>query len=99
MPELPEVETIRRDLEAKISGFWLLESPEEMSQGLGPEPLEEGFTEDVLVKAVEGRKAPVKSIILDQRRIAGIGNIYADEALFAAGIDPRKLGMDLAPEE
>jgi formamidopyrimidine-DNA glycosylase len=41
----------------------------------------------------------VKSIILDQRRIAGIGNIYADEACFAAGIDPRRLGATLKPGE
>jgi formamidopyrimidine-DNA glycosylase len=83
----------------KFGGFWLMESTEEVARGLGPEPLEEGFTEDVLVEALKDRKAPVKSIILDQRRIAGIGNIYADEALFAAGIDPRKLGVEITPEE
>ena len=83
----------------KFGGLWLLESAEDISRGLGPEPLEEGFTEDVLAEALKGRKAPVKSIILDQRRIAGIGNIYADEALFASGIEPRRLGLDLSPDE
>jgi formamidopyrimidine-DNA glycosylase len=83
----------------KFGGFWLVESLEGVSEALGPEPLEEGFTEDVLVEALKDRKAPVKSIILDQRRIAGIGNIYADEALFAAGVDPRRLGKDIAQDE
>ena len=83
----------------KFGGFWLVESLDVVSEALGPEPLEEGFSEEVLVAALKDRKAPVKSIILDQRRIAGIGNIYADEALFVAGIDPRRLGKDVAPEE
>ena len=55
---------------------------------LGPEPLDRGFTPDVLRDAARGRRAPVKAFLLDQRRVAGIGNIYADEALFRAGIHP-----------
>jgi len=84
----------------KFGGLWLAEDFVEVTAaGLGPEPLSEGFTVDILTKAVEGRKAPVKAIILDQARIAGIGNIYADEACFEAGIDPRRLGLTLtAPE-
>ena len=57
---------------------------------LGPEPLDPGFTPDVLRAAAHGRRAPVKAFLLDQRRVAGIGNIYADEALFRAGIHPLK---------
>jgi formamidopyrimidine-DNA glycosylase len=57
---------------------------------LGPEPLEPAFTADVLRRAAKGRKAPVKAFLLDQRRIAGVGNIYADEALFRARIHPLK---------
>ena len=83
----------------KFGGFWLLESPDDISTDLGPEPLGEGFSREVLEQAFANRKAPVKSIILDQRRIAGIGNIYADEALFEAGIDPRRLGKDIRPDE
>src|SRR5262249_39123779 len=83
----------------KFGGFWLLDSLDNVSDGLGPEPLEEGFSEEVLVAALKDRKAPVKSIILDQRRIAGIGNIYADEALFESKIDGRRLGKDIASEE
>jgi formamidopyrimidine-DNA glycosylase len=55
---------------------------------LGPEPLDERFTADVLARAAAGRRAPVKAFLLDQRRVAGIGNIYADEALFRARIHP-----------
>jgi formamidopyrimidine-DNA glycosylase len=55
---------------------------------VGPEPLEPGFTPEVLSNAARGRKAPVKAFLLDQRRIAGVGNIYADEALFRARIHP-----------
>jgi formamidopyrimidine-DNA glycosylase len=77
----------------KFGGFWLVEDiSEAVATGLGPEPLSEGFTVAVLAEALKGRKTPVKSILLDQSRIAGIGNIYADEACFAAGIDPRRLG-------
>jgi formamidopyrimidine-DNA glycosylase len=59
-----------------------------LSGRLGPEPLDPGFTPEVLGRAARGRRAPVKAFLLDQRRVAGIGNIYADEALFRAGIHP-----------
>ncbi len=82
----------------KFGGLWLVADFGEVTLNLGPEPLSEGFTPELLGAALAGRKAPVKSIILDQRRIAGIGNIYADEACFAAGIDPRRLGATLGEE-
>ena len=83
----------------KFGGLWLAEDYSEVTTALGPEPLSEGFTVEGLSKALAGRKAPVKSIILDQRRIAGIGNIYADEACFAAAIDPRRLGVTVTDLE
>jgi formamidopyrimidine-DNA glycosylase len=84
----------------KFGGFWLVEDVSHASAtGLGPEPLSEGFTIAHLAAALAGRKAPVKAILLDQRHIAGIGNIYADEACFAAAIDPRRLGADVTPPE
>ncbi len=55
---------------------------------LGVEPLTPEFTPQYLRRAAHGRTAPVKAFLLDQRRIAGVGNIYADEALFRAGIHP-----------
>jgi formamidopyrimidine-DNA glycosylase len=57
---------------------------------LGPEPLEPSFTPELLAELARGRRAPVKAFLLDQARIAGIGNIYADEALFRARIHPLK---------
>jgi len=84
----------------KFGGFWLLDDIAEASKsGLGPEPLSEAFTVDVLAAALANRKAPVKSILLDQKYVAGIGNIYADEACYAACIDPRRLGADVTPGE
>jgi formamidopyrimidine-DNA glycosylase len=83
----------------KFGGIWLVEELSQVTPNLGPEPFDEGFSIGVLSDAVAGRKAPVKSIILDQSRIAGIGNIYADEACFAAGIDPRRLGATLETGE
>ena len=58
--------------------------------GLGLEPLGDAFTTEWLSMRLRGRRAPVKSLILDQRIIAGIGNIYASEALHRAGIAPRR---------
>ena len=55
---------------------------------LGVEPLDPGFTGDALHAMASGRRAPVKAFLLTQERIAGVGNIYADEALFRAGIHP-----------
>tara|TARA_B110000977_G_scaffold201094_1_gene294108 strand:- start:1223 stop:2074 length:852 start_codon:yes stop_codon:yes gene_type:complete len=60
---------------------------------LGPEPLSNDFHEAILVNALKGRNMPVKSALLDQRIVAGLGNIYVCETLFRAGISPaRKAG-------
>ncbi len=59
-----------------------------LSERLGPEPSTPAFTPQYLRAAARGRSAPVKAFILDQRRIAGVGNIYADEALFRARVHP-----------
>jgi formamidopyrimidine-DNA glycosylase len=58
--------------------------------GLGPEPLAEDFTPAVLAAALAGRRTPIKVALLDQRVVAGLGNIYACEALYRAGISPRR---------
>jgi len=57
---------------------------------LGLEPFDERFTAEHLRALARGRTAPIKALLLDQRKIAGVGNIYADEALFRAGIHPRR---------
>jgi len=58
--------------------------------GLGPEPLEDGFEGDHLWRLSRGRSAPVKAFLMDQSIVVGVGNIYAAEALFRAGIAPRR---------
>lgn len=59
---------------------------------LGPEPLGDGLTADHLREATRGRKQAIKLLLLDQRIVAGLGNIYVCEALWRSGIDPRKPG-------
>jgi formamidopyrimidine-DNA glycosylase len=59
-------------------------------QALGPEPLSDDFSAKVLAQAFAGRSASIKSLLLDQRIVAGLGNIYVCEALFMAGIKPNK---------
>jgi formamidopyrimidine-DNA glycosylase len=66
---------------------------------LGLEPFEEGFTAEHLRAQAKGRRAPIKALLLDQRRIAGVGNIYADEALFRAGIHPLRAAGTLTGEQ
>jgi formamidopyrimidine-DNA glycosylase len=66
---------------------------------LGLEPLEEGFTVEHLRDLARGRRTPVKAFLLDQRRIAGVGNIYADEALHRAGIHPLRPAGKLSGEQ
>jgi formamidopyrimidine-DNA glycosylase len=63
---------------------------------IGPEPLDPAFTPARLGEALGGSRTAVKKALMDQRRLAGVGNIYANEALFAAGIDPSKPARDLA---
>ena len=65
-------------------------------KGLGPEPLDAEFTPDVLSAALKGKRTPIKAALLDQRVVAGVGNIYACEALFEAGISPKRLASTVA---
>lgn len=65
----------------------------------GPEPLSENFDVNYLARILNEKKTPIKKILMDQRSIAGIGNIYADEILYDAKIHPLKLGKDLSPDK
>jgi formamidopyrimidine-DNA glycosylase len=65
-------------------------------RGLGPEPLSRGFTPAVLSAALKGKRTPIKAALLDQRVVAGIGNIYVCEALFESGISPKRLASTVA---
>jgi formamidopyrimidine-DNA glycosylase len=73
--------------------------PHGFDRDLGIEPIGADFTVDVLAELASGSRAPIKQLLLDQRRIAGIGNIYAAEALWRAGIDPRRPANSLETDE
>ena len=79
----------------KFGRIWLVEDVSEVVGKLGPEPLSEAFVPRILMQALEGRKANIKALLLNQTVVAGVGNIYADESLFHAGIDPRRPGGGL----
>lgn len=67
--------------------------------GLGPEPLGNGFDAPALGRRLAGRVAPVKALLLDQRVVAGLGNIYVCEALWRAGISPLRAAGTLTADE
>ncbi len=83
----------------KFGRVWLVRDWKMAAQKLGPEPLESEFTHQVLAQRLKNREAPIKALLCDQSVIAGIGNMYADEALFAAKINPLRSGSSLTSEE
>jgi formamidopyrimidine-DNA glycosylase len=70
----------------------------ELLDGIGPEPLTDDFHGDLLWKLSRGRTASVKTFLMDNAVVVGVGNIYASEALFAAGIDPRRAAGKVSRE-
>lgn len=76
----------------RLGTVWLLDERgwAAYTARLGPEPLDDTFTPALLVERLAGTRVAIKKAIMDQRRLAGVGNIYANEALFAAGLDPSK---------
>ncbi len=83
----------------KLGTMWLVEDINSVVSKLGPEPLVASFTPETLLTCLNKRKAPIKALLCDQTLIAGIGNMYADEALFAARIHPLRSGESLSQEE
>jgi formamidopyrimidine-DNA glycosylase len=83
----------------KFGVLKLVKNTKEIDAKLGPEPLEEAFTLKVFTERLSNRKAPIKALLLDQKFLAGVGNMYADEALFAARIDPRRASDSLTKLE
>ncbi len=65
----------------------------------GIEPIDPKLTKEYLYEKFHKKKLPMKSLLLDQTIISGLGNIYADEVLFASGIYPEKLGIDITMDE
>ncbi|HEX5450512.1 MAG TPA: bifunctional DNA-formamidopyrimidine glycosylase/DNA-(apurinic or apyrimidinic site) lyase [Gaiellaceae bacterium] len=84
-------------------GTWLLLEPDEVEAyvdaRVGREPLEDAYKAKHLGERLQKRKAPIKAAILDQRTVAGVGNIYADEALWRARIHPLKPANELDVKE
>ena len=79
--------------------MWLLEDESYFLMHLGPEPLGVSFTKEVLENCLRGRNGPIKYLLCRQELLAGIGNIYADEILFRAGISPQRHPNTLGPHE
>jgi formamidopyrimidine-DNA glycosylase len=72
---------------------------DKLFKDIGIEPLSDGFNTAYLAKALDGKKTPIKSALLDQRLIAGLGNIYVCEALFRAHISPKRLAGSIKREK
>jgi formamidopyrimidine-DNA glycosylase len=72
---------------------------DQFTAAIGPEPLDPAFTPEALGRALGRSRSAVKKVIMDQRHLAGVGNIYANEALFSAGIDPSKEARKLEPAD
>ncbi len=83
----------------KFGRVWLVEDPQEILSHLGPEPLSEEFTPQLLYERLQGRRRQLKPLLLEQEFIAGIGNIYADEALHRAKLHPLVHSHTLSFEE
>lgn len=85
----------------RFGRVWLLDEADlgKLLAPLGPEPLLPGFTPQYLAAALKGRTAKLKPFLLNQRNLAGLGNIYADEALFLAGLHPAREARSLSLQE
>jgi len=83
----------------KFGRVYLVRDPAQVVGPLGPEPLADDFTAEALAARIAGRRRVLKPLLLDQTFIAGIGNIYADEALFDAGLSPTRRSETLTGAE
>ncbi len=83
----------------KFGRFYYVKDEKQILGRLGPEPLSESWTSESFADALRHHRAPIKSTLLNQGVVAGLGNIYADEALFFAGIHPLRPASSLTTEE
>jgi formamidopyrimidine-DNA glycosylase len=97
--ELDDGRELRFNDVRKLGRVYLVDDEDEIVGKLGPEPLDEGFTSSDFAALLSGRRCMIKPLLLNQQFIAGIGNIYTDEALFAARIHPERRADTLAAEE
>lgn len=83
----------------KFGRVWLVDDPQEVVGDLGPEPLDPGFDVTGFYKALKLRKRQLKPLLMDQRFLAGLGNIYTDEALHLAKLHPLTRSDQLTMEQ
>ena len=83
----------------KFGRVYLIEDPAQVTSSLGPEPLAHDFTLDDFQRLLSRRSGRLKPLLLNQQFLAGLGNIYADESLFVAGLHPLRKADSLAPED
>jgi len=97
--ELSNGETIFFNDPRKFGRIWLCTDPNVVLGKLGVEPLEEGFSLDFFCRMLKKSSLPIKSLLLTQDQVCGIGNMYADEALFLSGILPQTISRTLAEKQ
>lgn len=83
----------------KFGRIWLVDNPDDVLSELGPEPLDQNFTLQNLYERLHTHHRQLKPLLLDQTFIAGLGNIYTDEALFVAGLHPQTITDSITTEQ
>lgn len=83
----------------RLGKMWAATAPAKLWQELGPEPLDDSFTVTVLHNSLVHTRQAIKKVLLDGRRVAGLGNIWADEALYLASIHPERPANELTSDE
>lgn len=97
--ELDDGRELRFNEMRKLGRVYLVDDEDEIVGGLGPEPLDDDFALADFAALLSGRRGMIKPLLLNQRFVAGIGNIYADEALFTARIHPERRADTLTAED
>ncbi len=97
--ELDDARELRFNEVRKLGRVYLVDNEDEVVGDLGPEPLDDDFTSADFAALLSGRRGMIKPLLLKQQFMAGVGNIYADEALFAARIHPERRADTLTAEE
>jgi formamidopyrimidine-DNA glycosylase len=97
--DLDDGRQLRFDDARKFGRMYLVGNLAEVTGGLGPEPLDDSLTTEGFARLLEKRSGRLKPLLLNQEFLAGVGNIYADEALFRAGLHPLTLANSLTRED
>ena len=97
--EVGDTHTLRFQDTRKFGRMWLTAAPEKILDRLGPEPLEESFTAERFSTMLQATNRQIKPLLLDQHFLAGLGNIYVDEALWEARIHPQRISRSLTRHE